>query len=78
MMLHYAFTHGGIVNGYWWWYLPPVFCISLAVLGFALLGYAGINPRGSDQILLGEGGFFGAHARRTEGAGLQRGAQGRR
>jgi len=41
MMLHYAFTHGGIVNGYWWWYLPPVFCISFAVLGFVLLGYAG-------------------------------------
>lgn len=40
MMLHYAFTHGGIVNGYWWWYLPPVFCISFAVLGFVLLGYA--------------------------------------
>lgn len=41
MMLHYAFSRGGVVNGYWWWYLPPTFCISLAVLGFVLLGYAG-------------------------------------
>lgn len=67
MMLHYAFTHGGIVNGYWWWYLPPVLCISLAVLGFVLLGYAGINPRGSGQILLGGGDFFGSCAERTRG-----------
>ncbi|MCL6479628.1 MAG: ABC transporter permease [Peptococcaceae bacterium] len=41
MMLRYAFSHGGVVNGYWWWYLPPTLCISLAVLGFVLLGYAG-------------------------------------
>ena len=41
MMLHHAFSHGAVVNGYWWWYLPPTFCISLAVLGFVLLGYAG-------------------------------------
>lgn len=41
MMLHYAFSRGGFVNGYWWWYLPPALCISLAVLGFVLLGYAG-------------------------------------
>jgi ABC-type dipeptide/oligopeptide/nickel transport system permease subunit len=44
MMLHYAFTRGGIVNGYWWWYLPPVFCIAAAVLGFVLLGYASSGP----------------------------------
>ena len=46
MMLHYAFSHGGVVNGYWWWYLPPTFCISLAVLGFVLLGYAGQKGKG--------------------------------
>ncbi|MBC7106815.1 MAG: ABC transporter permease subunit [Firmicutes bacterium] len=45
MMLHYALTRGGIVNSCWWWYLPPVFCIAGAVLGFVLLGYAGAGPR---------------------------------
>ena len=39
-MLHDAFSQGGLVNGYYWWYLPPIFCISLAVLGFTLVGYA--------------------------------------
>jgi len=40
MMLHDAFSHGGVVNGYFWWYLPPIFCISLSVIGFTLLGYS--------------------------------------
>lgn len=53
MMLHYAFTHGGIVNGYWWWYLPPVFCISFAVLGFVFLGYAGQEERTKSRGLSG-------------------------
>ncbi|MCL6611757.1 MAG: ABC transporter permease [Peptococcaceae bacterium] len=46
MMLHYAFSHGGVINGYWWWYLPPALCISLAVLGFVLLSYAGREEKG--------------------------------
>ena len=36
--LHYAFFRNGVVNGFWWWYLPPIICISLSVLGFMLLG----------------------------------------
>ncbi|MDY3918166.1 MAG: ABC transporter permease [Candidatus Limivivens sp.] len=40
-ILHYAFYRNGILNGYYWWYLPPMFCISLSVLGFMLLGYYG-------------------------------------
>ena len=39
MMLNYAFSRGGFINGYWWWYLPPGLCISLAVLGFVLMGF---------------------------------------
>ncbi len=35
--LHYAFFRNGVVNGSWWWYLPPIICISLSVLGFMLL-----------------------------------------
>lgn len=55
MMLHYAFSRGGIVNGYWWWYLPPALCISLAVLGFVLLGYARPWP-GSEKMKAWQGG----------------------
>jgi peptide/nickel transport system permease protein len=39
MMLNYAFYRGGFINRYWWWYLPPGLCISLAVLGFVLIGF---------------------------------------
>lgn len=39
MMLNYAFSRGGFINGYWWWYLPPGICISLAVLSFVLIGF---------------------------------------
>lgn len=38
-ILHYAFFRNGIINGSYWWYLPPIFCISLSVLGFMLLSY---------------------------------------
>jgi peptide/nickel transport system permease protein len=39
MMHNYTFSRGGFINGYWWWYLPPGICISLAVLGFVLIGF---------------------------------------
>ncbi|WP_449244125.1 dipeptide/oligopeptide/nickel ABC transporter permease/ATP-binding protein [Desulfobacca acetoxidans] len=39
-MLYNAFSHGAVVNGFYWWYLPPVFCISLTVLAFTLSGLA--------------------------------------
>ncbi len=44
MMLNYAFSRGGFINGYWWWYLPPGICISLAVLSFVLIGF-GLEER---------------------------------
>ncbi len=40
-ILHYAFYQNGVIRGYHWWYLPPILCTSLAVLGFMLLGYYG-------------------------------------
>jgi len=40
MMLHYAFSRGGFINGLWWWYLPPGLCIALCVLGFTLLSFS--------------------------------------
>lgn len=29
-----AFRAGGLFNGYWWWYIPPIFCISVTVFCF--------------------------------------------
>ena len=42
-ILHYAFYQNGVVRGYYWWYLPPILCTSLAVTGFMLLGYYGVQ-----------------------------------
>lgn len=36
--LHYAFFRNGIITGAYWWYVPPIICISLTVLGTMLLG----------------------------------------
>ncbi|OPX77769.1 MAG: D-ala-D-ala transporter subunit [Methanosaeta sp. PtaB.Bin039] len=52
MMLNYAFTRGGFINGYWWWYLPPGICISLAVLSFVLIGF-GLEERGRGDLKAG-------------------------
>ena len=40
-ILHNAFFRNGVVRGQYWWYLPPIICTSLAVLGFMLVGYYG-------------------------------------
>ncbi len=42
-ILHYAFYQNGVIRGFWWWYLPPIICTSLATLGFMLLGYYGVQ-----------------------------------
>ncbi len=39
-ILHYAFFRNGIINGYWWWYGPPIAMIMLSVTGFMLLGHS--------------------------------------
>ncbi|MCI9376606.1 MAG: ABC transporter permease [Oscillibacter sp.] len=36
-ILNDAFRSGGLFNGYWWWYLPPLACISLTVFSFLSL-----------------------------------------
>lgn len=40
MMINFAFTRGGFINDYWWWYLPPGMCITLFVLSVVLISYA--------------------------------------
>lgn len=39
--LHYAFFRSGVINGYWWWILPPIIMISLTIMGFVFIGYYG-------------------------------------
>ena len=31
-------------GGSYWWYVPPILCISVSVLGFMLLSYYGEGP----------------------------------
>lgn len=38
MMINFAFSRGGFINGYWWWYLAPGICITLFVLSVVLMG----------------------------------------
>ncbi|MGN0355133.1 MAG: ABC transporter permease [Muricoprocola sp.] len=33
-ILNDAFRAGGIFNGYWWWFIPPILCISLTIFCF--------------------------------------------
>jgi len=40
-ILHYAFFRNSIMRGLYWWYLPPIICISFATFGFMLVGYYG-------------------------------------
>lgn len=35
-----AFTGGAMVNGYWWWIIPPGVAIILVTLAFTMCGYA--------------------------------------
>lgn len=37
-MLHYAFFRDGVLNHFYWWYLPPVLCISGCAMGIMLIG----------------------------------------
>ncbi len=44
-VLHYAFFRNSIMKNQVWWYVPPIVCISVAVLGFMLVGYYGKMKR---------------------------------
>lgn len=39
LMINFAFSRGGFINGYWWWYLAPGLCITLFVLSVVLMGF---------------------------------------
>lgn len=38
-MVNYAYTNNAMLIGQWWWFAPPGICITVLVLGFAMLGY---------------------------------------
>jgi len=40
MIINVAFSRGGFLNGYWWWYLPPGLCITSFVSSVVLLSFA--------------------------------------
>ena len=40
MMLNFAFRKGALVNGMWWWFLPPGLCITLVVASVVLMGFS--------------------------------------
>jgi len=39
-MISFAFSRGGFINGYWWWYLPPGICIIGFVFSVVMMGFA--------------------------------------
>lgn len=39
-MIYRAFSEGGLINGLWWWFLPPGMCITLVVLSIVALGFS--------------------------------------
>ena len=42
-VLHHAYSGSGIINNYYWWYAPPIICISLCMIGFML--FAQLNSK---------------------------------
>ena len=42
-ILYYAFQRNGVVANFYWWYVPPIICISLCIFAFVLIGYYGVG-----------------------------------
>ena len=55
-MLHEAFTGGGLLNGAYGWYLPPILCISLTVLCLTLMGERWIKAEDESLCSVGARG----------------------
>lgn len=41
-IIHYAFFRNGVINGYWWWIIPPILMTSLTVMSFVFMGHYGV------------------------------------
>ncbi len=42
-ILYYAFRRNGVVANFYWWYIPPILCVSLCIFAFILIGYYGLG-----------------------------------
>lgn len=54
-ILYYAFKKNGVVANFYWWYVPPIICISLCIFAFVLIGYYGLgsaNTEGRKEYLV--------------------------
>lgn len=49
-ILQFAFSRGGTIRMYYWWFVPPILCISLSMLGFMLLSYTGKDRQGISKM----------------------------
>lgn len=48
-ILYYAFKQNGVVAGYYWWFIPPIICISLCIFAFVLIGYYGLGTASGNE-----------------------------
>jgi len=39
-MLNNSYTNDAMSTGAWWYFVAPGLCVTLVVMGFALVGYA--------------------------------------
>lgn len=47
-ILYYAFKKNGVVANFYWWYVPPILCISLCIFAFVLVGYYGLGSANAE------------------------------
>lgn len=52
-MIHDAFSCGALTNGAYWWYLPPIFCLSLFVLAFSIISNAFLQANQNPSMSAG-------------------------
>jgi len=50
MIINFALTRGGFLNGYWWWYMPPGICITLSVLSLVSMSLLLEEDRVSEHV----------------------------
>lgn len=42
-VLHFAYYRGALLRNMYWWYLPPIVCITLVMAGVTLISHKGLN-----------------------------------
>jgi peptide/nickel transport system permease protein len=50
MIINFAFSRGGFLNGYWWWYMPPGICITLSVISLVSMSMLLEEDRVSEHV----------------------------